>query len=210
MKAFIRQEDTHLRLEKTVCMYKGVPVYCAVSMDFPVNTVHYCPIETAMETQRARYKAVLCTSDEFSAKVPELGYLNYDTNAWYLTRVPERKQRQGLVSTSVVSSPNINDMYDPHRWFFSEAMKDLLTNQYPTRREAIENVMNGIGGIPVKGSAFHKHCAIVRIDIGSIGLHYRGRLVATYDPSRDRFTLLPDLKDGSFLQIILGKIGVDV
>lgn len=202
MRPFIRQEDAHLRLDQTIVMYRGVPMWCQVSNNFPVNHVHVSHLTNI----QAGLQEVDITSDEFHANIPELGYINLNTNCDYLSRLPERRQRQGLCVDTVQAFRGVASV---RHMFFSQSMVNLLTNTYPTLDECIRRI-----NIQEWDScAFHKYVAVTRRwnkDNFDIALEYRCRDVATYDQDLNRFTLKNDMKDGSFLTEILQDLGIRV
>lgn len=203
MRPFIRQEDAHLRLHDTVCMYKGSPVYVEVILDWQVNHVHVLPLRDAI-SKNSKKIVVDISSDDFSALIPELGYINYKKDCSFLKRVSGRVQKQGLSIRCVVypNTSHLND-YPYASWFCSPDMENVLKNVYPSQDEAFHAVWTDA----CTSRAFHKHIAFSKKK-GVINLEYRGRVVGYFSPERERLLLNENIKDRSFLEQILNKNGV--
>lgn len=202
MRAFIRQEDTQLRLDNTIVMWQGEPHWCRVSLDFPVNHVHITALED-VQTGRGKRKLVDLTSDDFSANIPELGYVNREYYCDFVSRSPERRQKQGLCVNTVKSASG----NDPSVYMFTVEFRNMLKNVYPTFDEALTKVEQ----LGVARVAFHKQLALLkRSKVSPVVLEVRGREVATFNNETNIFEIHKDRKDYSFLFEMLTNLGIRV
>ena len=204
--AYFSQEDVQMRLNRTLCRYNGEPVYVEVYMDDPLNLVRLTPIPYN-QNQRGKLR-VLTTDKGFVHRSPELGYINYPwgakADAFYYVRSPKRKQQQGLSAANVdvltKHGPPFSDIW------MTENFRNLIVNVYPKYEDALKRVVDG----DVKGVAFHRHVCIRRLDGHNISLFFKERMVAMYHPRMNCFNLLPALRDGSYLNAFLNRIGVQI
>lgn len=197
-----------MRLNRTLCRYKGEPVYVEVYNEDPINQVRLTPIPYTQKKRGA--VRVLTTDPEFVHRSPELGYVNYPLmwggkyDCFYYARSPKRKQQQGLSASNV-------DVFNEHGPSFSdvwmtEGFRNLIINVYPKYEDALERVLKG----DVKGVAFHRHVCIRRLDGHNVCLFFKERMVAMYHPRMGCFNFLPAVRDGSYLNAFLNRIGVQL
>lgn len=205
--AYYSQEDAQMRLNRTICRYKGLPVYVEVYNEDPTNTLRLSVLPLNHNVRRVTFK-ILSTDPDFVHRSPELGYLNHkwgdEYNAWYYSRSPKRKQQQGLSAGNV-------DVFNAHGPHFSDVSLsqcfcDMIVGVYPKFDDCLERVMEG----DVKGVAFHRYACIRRIDGHNISLFFKERMVAMYHPRMQCFNFLPGLRDSSYLNAFFNRIGVPV
>lgn len=204
-KAYYSKEDAIRRLNETICMYDGSPVYVSldVPMDAPEHTVLCYPLKYFYATKKANPSfKVLYTDPKFNYKQFPLGYGFSDkSGGMYFARIPDRKQSQGLSHSTLRIDGRSTGLSG---YFLSEAMENCIRGIYPTMEWAIEHArMDRFSVIP-----FHRKMAIAKIDRGLVCLKYRRRAVAILDGKKS-FKLL-DTKDKNFLKNILSKEGVPV
>lgn len=202
--AYYSQEDCMMRLNRTLCRYKGEPVYVEVYPDDPTNTVRLTPVP--YDAKKRRALTIKTTDPGFVHKSPELGYVNYTwgdkRDAFYYARSPKRKQQQGLSSANV-------DVFNEHGPRFSDVwlskeFRDTIVGVYPSYEYALKTVMEG----DVKGVAIHRSACIRRIDGHNVCLFFKERMVAMYHPRMQCFNVLPALRDASYLTAFFNRIGV--
>lgn len=202
---YFAQEDAQMRLNRTICRYKGRPVYVEVNVEDPLNVVKVTYIPFNLHVKRNSLR-ILTTDPDFVHRSPELGYVNFDWNGahncYYYARSPKRKQQQGLSSGNV-------DVLDKHGPSFSDIWMsqnfcDLIVNVFPKYDECITRILEG----DVKGVAFHRHACIRRLDGHNIGLFFKERMVAMYHPRMMCFNFLPAVRDGSYLNAFFNRMGV--
>lgn len=202
-RAFLSMDDVRLRLHKTVCMYKGEPVYVNVDDIGTDHKVRVCPLVAVANASLDKYKLVDYREDAFDYKYMELGYMNYKNNTWFLARNPERKNHQGLKYDCIHSTPYIGDEHSYINWFFSSAMHDCIMGKYPTLTEALDKLRNE----DAKGVAVHRDFAVKWIDNNNIGMFYREQLISIKDDVTDKFNLIPK-RSTSYIQRFLEAAGL--
>lgn len=192
------------RLNSSICRFDGKAVYVSVKRGDRVNTVWVQHVGTGENPF-----PVSTTDPKFVHKSPSLGYVNVASNAYYIGRMPDRRQTQGLTwnNTMVVPDHINNGNIGIRDVFMTRAFAAMIEDKYPPFDQAMMQLQQLDN---YKGVAFHKHCAIKRINARDIGLFYRARFVALWDQRRAQFFLLPNLRDGSFLSVVLRRHGVPI
>jgi len=159
-------EDAQMRLTGCVVRYKDDPVY--------IHSVNH-------SEARGIYASlsILGTDDQVRRGVndPEwdyrpipTGYMNYGHNAFYITRIPIRKWKQGLHADNVVSLPGTRRVMDLVR---TEEFKSVVKNLYPTFDDINKMVRLGM-----KGGAFHRKFCLRRGMYAKVPmLEYMGEVV---------------------------------
>jgi hypothetical protein len=202
-RAFLSMDDVRMRLHKTVCMYKGEPVYVNVDDIGTDHKVRICPLVATPNASLEKYKLVDYREDAFDYRFMELGYLNYKGNCWFLSRNPERKNHQGLKYDCVSASPgDLNDHYSYINWFFSAGMNDTILGKYPKLSEALDKLRDD-----AKGVAVHRDFAVRWIDTNNIGMFYREQLISIKEDVTDKFNLIPK-RSTSYIQRFLEAAGL--
>ena len=190
--AYVDARSVALRLDRTICMYDGKPVYVQV-LRVPdgdwnkvyINALPCIPHNTAQLVDHRDAK--------FDYRAFLLGYINLKRTAHYLTRVPNRQQKQGLDRYCLVSSPEITDDVD---WFIGDKMRDCILGIHPIHDEALDLVLS----YEKTSVSISREIAIENASGGLITLLYRGRVVGHRDG--DGYNLLPS-KERKILQDIL-------
>ena len=173
---YISREDAERRLDSTICMYDGKPVWVNSPINYPAGTIALTEL-SAKNNNNQTFTTVM--DPKFSITPPELGYINFNKKAYYLQRYPDRKQKQGL-SSALFAGPGFNALIDEYgdRWLRSSAMEDMLTNNYPSYAKALAFVMKN----PGCSMAFHKRACVGDVSNGVIGLYHCNMLVGTISP----------------------------
>lgn len=140
---YISREDATRRLDQSVCMYNGEPVWVTVNPMFPVNTIHVEPL-VLTSSQYNKPDTIPRTrvhimDEAFSIRLPCIGYVNHPRRLTcsYPYRYPRREQQQGLrngVLSNVPDGIRTKDMYN------------MFMNIYPSTTSAFSSL--------TKGSAF--------------------------------------------------------
>lgn len=184
--------DTAMRLDKTLALYKGKPVFVTCGGETR-NTVTVTPLGV-----RKRGTLVDVTSDDFQYTGLELGYINFEGSALYLAREPQRRQRAGI-SLNTISSPNlyIADVFN------SKSMSKCIMGEHPSFREAVEWVEEG----EKYSVAFHRHMA-VRLNNNLIELLHRDQMVGYKTLGMTSFSLY-ETPEASYLVNIINNYNVE-
>jgi len=186
-------QDTIMRLDGTICMYDKEPYYITVAGT--KNTVHLHDLSAGNK----HIKTVKYTEDTFSYKPFPLGYLNIEDKAYFMARSPDRRQKQGLCH-NLIRFANT-----PPRgtWFATSEMKKCIKGEYPSIDEVKEAIFTGRSN----KLAFHRFCALERINSTNLGLLFRNRLIGKITQHQSRFDVFEG-PETSFLYRVLPKYGV--
>lgn len=210
-REYFNQEDAIMRLNRSICVYHGHPYY--VTFPEPRFEVvegreqlkHPNPNEVVLwklGKLNSPFKTVAYTDDEFSYKPPQLGYMMYQGDTYYLARMPHRRQVQGLQQQLIIGGPN-----NRNNWFTSKEMEDCIVGDHETEERARKLLSERPN--EYRSVSFHRHAAITRLNRFQTALCYRGNVVGTGELEQNSYTLLKS-RETSFLQRILSGIGVNV
>lgn len=183
-RGFLTKEDLNMRLDSTICMYQDAPVYVRTDLESadPNAIVIY-----EMGKLNRYYKKILVTSDEFSLAPLPLGYINLNENCCYVSRIPERRQKQGLSSQNL----HISNRYDVgSQWWTTKDFGNMVLGVYPTQRTAFNRVTNSDDENSWAACAFHRNFCYKKMDGNVIGMLYKERLIALYNDKSERFELI--------------------
>jgi hypothetical protein len=142
------------------------------------------------------------TDSRFIDRSLPLGYINYNSNAYYVSRIPYRHFNQAIKQTSLMSNCGNLNIYDTG-WFFREPMYNLLKGIYPSVRTARNKLEDG----SAQGVAVHRDLALKYMDRRTIGLYYKDRLAAIWDNAAERWDYRGG-PDAMVLQKLIGKTGL--
>lgn len=195
---YATRDDMRMRLNGSIVRYDGE--YYIVNMDsFEAKEwyhVHLVCFNKEGSDSKPKYFHADHRDKKFDPLSPKIGYLNYSNDAYYPMRTPERRQIQGLNSSSLTwegGRPNGN-------YFSSEHMYNMLHNRYPKMQEALDDIINR-DKIKV---AIHPDYAIGWMDPMKIGLFRKGRIIGYRDSNIERFIIMPS-KESSFITKQLSK-----
>ena len=159
-------EDAQMRLTGCVVRYKDDPVYIH-SVNHSEARGIYANLSILGSEDQIR-KGV--NDPEWDYRPIPTGYMNYASNAFYITRIPIRKWKQGLHADNVVSLPATRRVMDLVR---TVEFKSVVKNLYPTFDDI--NTMIRLG---LKGGAFHrKFCLRGNMYAKTPMLEYMGEVV---------------------------------
>jgi hypothetical protein len=190
---YLSQEDMIRYLDRSICMYDGVPVYVSAQRYPQINIYK-------LDGQLFKaWKIIDHTDEKFCDRSPLLGYINIERSAYYLQKMPIRNQHAGLRQNTMIAIPQMAQ----GPWFTSKAMEDCILGKHSKIDVAWECLRNQ-GWI---GCAIHRHLAILSVSSRNYGLHYKGRLVALWSNPAERWEFLQN-NDTSHLERIISKLGV--
>jgi hypothetical protein len=153
-------------------------------------------------SEKGKYRIVDYTDEKFDYKQFPLGYgYSKKQGGVYFSRIPDRKQQQGLSYQTLRVNGAANQ---GSSFMLSQAMENCILGKYPTLPEALKSVESGSSTIV----PFHRRMAVSQIDRGLIALKYRLRSVAILNDKKS-FRLL-DNRDKEFLRNVISKEGVHV
>lgn len=185
---FLTVDDARMKLDSTICSYKGKPYWVTVR-DF--DEVSISPLD------HGRAKRIQISDDDFSYAALPLGYMNYGHDVYYLSRLPARQNKAGLSQGNVVTDPFLRG----DNYFGQNCMGDCIMGLHPPLKVALVTLENPVQ----QGVAIHRHVALKKLDKYRLGLFYRTRLIATSDGINALFTLVRS-QDTSFMLRILRNL----
>ena len=184
------KDDVRKRLVGSICRLNGEPIYVRDSKAHVVG--YYGVIDEIYKTVDYRVK-------EFDYRSPPLGYMNYDGQAIYVSRIPDRhNQRQGLCHDVITGTPT----WPRGRWPCPE-IGFCIKGSHPTLEQAIQRIDDS----ECESVAIHRHVAISKLNGCTLGIHYRGRLVGMRENGIYRLLQSQEL---SFLLHPLKKAGIPI
>lgn len=198
MLDFANQHDVYRWLNGTICKYKGELVYVTVEDgNRNVNEIFVTPFG-------GKKIKVKCTDDDFSVIMPELGYVNADTGAYYMMKRPNRVQR-AAISTDTIGFKHRIPVNGGQVLNGPEGY-NMLMDIYPSFKECEKKV----NWEDQTSMAFAKHLAIVMPNKYSKYIEYRGDIVVLWNHNLEKWIIPEGRKDTSYLRIILKRNGVEV
>ena len=155
----------------------------------------------------------LASDENFSAVPIHVGYSNgfvvyhdktgdVTKRALYLTRMPVRRNKQGLCQQNLLLPRNSGT--DFNHLLYSQDFIDMLKNVYTSFEDVKKKVYTQRE--TVQSVAFDKKLALEYNVLGQFILYYKGQQIA-YSLDGDRFVLTPESR---FLQEVLESKGLKV
>jgi hypothetical protein len=145
--------------------------------------------------------------EDLDIRAIHVGYINYDKQAYYITRPPFRKQKQGTAVSNVYAAPAGTLKFGPvaNSLFFSQGLKDAVHLVYPPYKEAVKKVVKDQN---LKSIAFSPEFALNTKDETGVVLYCDQTRVGQLDPN-DYMQLDADCQDSILVQK-LSDLGVPV
>lgn len=171
---FDTHEDTRQRINRTICSYDGKPVFVQVD---GVNEISIWPLRR--DVGNIPPKKVRVTDKKFSYASAPLGYMNYQKNAFYVMRVPNRQTRAGISSEILSTDPAI----PPAEFFMSKAFENCIMGTHPSLPTALKSLSKDHNSV-----AIHRHLALFKLPSRHIyELRYRGAAIGAFDSNSQQF-----------------------
>lgn len=181
-------DDARLRLSGTVILFDGKPVF--------IDAINYANdsddiVLSGLSLPKFTPNEPISLHDpRWEAFDFPLGFMNTSYHAYYLSRRPVRRNRQGL-SNDNMNATRADGQYGQH---FRELIEDpgfcdMFSNTYPTVREAEVRLR----ATDAQSAAFHKTLALVKDPTGVLKLSYKGRLVG-YGSPKEGFRIPSEFK----------------
>lgn len=210
------QDDLAMRLNGCACMYKGLAYVIRTSLRNDPNVVGIYP----MRSPSTEVTLIKTDDPDFFVTDYKLGYINFISfkkadqgsvpHAAYVTRYPNRQQRQGLatglLSYSTVCNKNPYNYHNLRDWSSQHA--DMLEDIYPTFQHALRLVIQHRGESP--SVAFHSDWCIMAPDAYTVQLAHRDTVVGVYSPKKSLFQINTDIPGTSYLMKELEALGIGV
>lgn len=197
--AFYDEEQKRMKLDRTICLYKGNPVFIRTDTNEDYKVVVY-PLGNPTQPIYVDYR-----DDDFDYLAFPLGYTNWRGAAYYVSRLPERQNAQGLAAHCVCVRPR--NMPGLIEWHSSTEASNTIKGIYPTLDVALDTV-SYLPGKP-KSVAFSRYFAIECVQRGIVTLNYRGRNVGVLENREFKKFRVNKSKDLSLILIAAKRVGVD-
>lgn len=171
-------EEVKFRLEKSVVLYDGEPVYIK-DVGIPndeemrnkdVARVYFVPLPY---TENARSTRKFLSSRKFDLEPFKMGYCNVGSEAVFVRRVPIRQQKQGLCPgniqiTNLKGNPSENYNFD--KLIRSQGFVDMAHKKYPRFAEVGDLLEGKVSSVALSGS----FAVNIDQDLGALELYHRG------------------------------------
>lgn len=209
MKAKYLAADFEARLNGGVVLYKGIPHRVLID-EHQINLAD-------LLTSRTVIRDVPPLDENLDISAPELGFMNRETHAVYLERMPRRLYRQSLESRSVVETclyregPIQEVPNGRGNAIYSKDFLKMFTEPYPTFDQAVAKLT--APDSEVLSIAVSRMVALTSDDFGRITVWYKGRMgdapVGWVDPG-SRVVRVPSTDKAWVISIYLSELGWEV
>jgi len=181
MKRYLTPGDVKMRLDGSVCRYKGEPVLVSALPDMNVMC-HFIG---------SRKKDVIIDSSDPDLDISSvpLGYCNEEHLPYY-TRAPFRQQKQGVSSHNLMIKHTDGRVERMRGGFANTPFAEMIAGDYPKFSTALDRARAG-GGF--KGCAFHRRYALGRTPNPSVfKMLGRGNVLGVFVPKTEVTLLKPE------------------
>lgn len=174
---FFNAEHSRMKLNGTICLYKGTPYYIRHVGESEV--VSCSPMDGT-----ARDFPVAYTDPEFDYTHIPLGYMTTeDGQALYLAREPQRIHQQGLLYRALRTMGSMTCTQNQlEGYVFRKQFVDCVLGKHVTFKEAMERLQGG-----AKGVSISRHMAVIRQSSRLYVIEYRGRTIAVSQNKGETF-----------------------
>jgi hypothetical protein len=155
--------DAQMRLQGTVVLYENHPVFirevAAVGQGDPKEDIFRVYIQQLPLDRQRDAERKFISSKKFDMAPFPMGFLNYQGNVYYASRVPRRQQRQGLSEGTFSCNPTGVSL-PPLPFGTATGLPefvDMVEGRYPSFNDAVRQIEHGEAG----GVAFSRSFAIV-------------------------------------------------
>lgn len=193
--------DVHMRLNGCLVRYKDIPYYCVSSQDN--DGMHVLLYSLGKMTPK---HSVHSSDVELDVSSVPLGYVNYSDEAYFMQRIPMRRQRQGVSSgnTNVCKvGGDYNVSVPTSQIIKSKGMHDSIRGIFPSYQEALKRLRSQ----EQESVAISRKLAMEIDDLGIIRVHLNETPIGWVGETN--VVSIPDREGGSIVQIALQRQGID-
>lgn len=194
VKAYLNAEDLRMRLHDCLVFYKGEPYI--VSCD----EINFPDIALKTLVRKVHAHTVDHRDVYLDTGTPNLGYMNYNGETYYISRMPNKRQHQAVKIDNLSVSPNRPNV---RNWGHTRAFYNCLMGDYPRPNTALQGVLGGL----VRSMAISRDFAISSQSQQKIALMYKDREVGYYDPSTLKVSIVPT-PESSWIKNLIIKEGL--
>lgn len=212
-------EDVQMRLDGTIALYEGIPVYVTVpARRGAVDNVNTVMITSIHDKGKSIQKNISSTEKAFVVSGFLQGFVNSPPAkktppfTGYLRRMPMRQQKQALSLASCTMTLLASGMTRTSGLYNEDVpghvgLADMLKGTYPSWQHVLAKVQE----FAMQGSsmAFANDWAVMSTgSVQQIDLWYQLQRVGRYSDRRKKFLVSVDIPGMSFVLPELEKIGV--
>lgn len=183
MRCKIPSADLSLKLNDSICRYKGEPVYIRVDGS---SLLLYHVTQT-----HDPFVKIKASDPDFDISGVPLGYVQVKGDVVYLTRTPVRKTKQGMdVRSTIIRRVTDNSIIsrgNNSHYVFSQGFVDMVANKYPDLNDSIKMIRGKYARDEkcLAQVAISRDIAMWINEMGIINIHYKGEFVGWVEPNGD-------------------------
>lgn len=183
MRCKFGSKDVQLKLNETICRYKGEPVWVRAD-GLTLFLAH-------VYNRGNPFTTIKSNDPEFDIAGPPLGYLQYGDKVFYLTRSAIRRTRQGLDHRAILIRELEFKADKPKRdngsLIFSQGFHDMVINKYPNLKDALVSIRekHRKNEKCFAEVAVSRNIALGINELGVINVYYKSDHVGWMQPNKD-------------------------
>lgn len=184
--------DVSMRLDATICRYKGIPVYLR---HYEALTLMAYDMQHPGSTNEVKVQA---NDTELDIESPPCGYFMSGNKLLFLERLTLRRQHQGLSSRNTTIKVDTMDEFPTASGTLDRAeywpgIRDSILGIFPSFETSIAAVRES----PKIYRALSRRYAIGQNATGTVVLRYCGRTIGAFT-SDDRCVVSEDYRDSLY------------
>lgn len=202
MKAKYQIQDYNQRLHRGVILWNGVP-HCINTED---NTLNITDLVTGEMVARS----VSPDHEYLDIAAFELGYINTEVGAYYLSRIPARQFKQAITTGSVIEYKLTHNglgrdgLGRGSRWLMTEEFRNRYLNPFPSFDQAIRMFSADRPSVALSPSV-----AITKKRDGSYIVYYKLEEVGMIKPNT-RTVIVPSSEKAWVISMYLSQLNWEV
>lgn len=180
------QNDVRMRLNGTIVRWRTEPI---IVSDYGEDLLLK---GKRLSNGRTLPDLIHSSDEDLDISSPPLGYLNYNGRAYYVQRIPIRKQLQGFhPDVATIFSESASDTPEnTYSLIKSKHMADTIKNIYPNGYESLQALLKSKNVLSI---AFHRRWALVKDELGIIKLRHNIQTIGWFPPKKDYCILSEEL-----------------
>ncbi len=199
---YIDYEQLYRRLHNTIVRYQNRLVHCEVpegdSLDLCISFLEGDKIQRRIHSSDV---------DLDISSLP-LGYTNYNGHAWYIQRIPTRKQHQGITPEICCYQPASPSAKRPtNSWYFFKS-KDFVDSVH-NRFSSFDYAFHSVYTQQNISHAFHRRFALLSDDLNLIKVKHLTKTIGYFPPSKN-YLILPKENDNPLFRKYFTSLGVEI
>lgn len=200
VERYLTKEDVNMRLDNCIVRYKGEPFMSKYAGGLQIKLYYM---------DESNRDPMLVNSNDIDLDISsfDIGYVNRGERAWFITRVPYRKQKQAVCIHNVVWSTFMNNYQKlDDSLLMTKYTDDAIRMIYPTYKDCLEWVKAKASNV---SRAFNTNFALHKSKDGEILLLMNEEKIGIFNPDTQIIDLLSDHVN-SIITFKLANLGVPV